>query len=76
MPPDQAPVVDPTDTEPFIATVGLLAHTDTFDPIVTTGGFVNVICKLSIVLGHPFKLPVDISFIFTPPELKSPGDGK
>ena len=74
--PDQIPVVEPTETVPLIATVGLLAQTATSGLIPIIGGLVNLIIKLSKVFGQPFKLPVDVKLIVTLFAAKSAGEGR
>ena len=49
--PDQIPVVEPAETVPLIATVGLLAQTEISGLINTIGEFVNLITNyIEIIL--------------------------
>ena len=74
-PPDHIPVVEAPVTVPLIATVALFAQTEISEPEVTTGGLVNFKIKLSILLGQPFKLPVEVKLKVTLLPDKSLGEG-
>ena len=68
--PDHKPVVEPTVTEPLMATVALFAHTDTSGPIATIGEPVNVI-KTESITGLQLPLLVDVKIKFAKPAVNS-----